>query len=138
MGYLNNEAETKQAFDSEGFFHTGDAGYLLEDGFLVITGRIKEIIITSGGHNVPPVPIELRIQDMCPIVAHCVIVGDDMKYLSALLTLKVKHNQMSGLPTDELSPDNVLFLVTKLGSQAKTVEQARQDEKIKKYIDKCM
>ena len=58
---------------------------------------------------------------MCPLVAHSVIVGENRQYLSVLLTLKVKHNMMTGLPTEELSPDNVLFLVTKVRSEAKTV-----------------
>lgn len=49
MGYLKNEEETKNALDSEGFLHSGDLGYLDEDGFLHVTGRIKELIITAGG-----------------------------------------------------------------------------------------
>lgn len=58
MGYLFREKETWEIFDSEGYFHTGDKGKLLEDNNLVITGRIKEILITSGGENVEPTAIE--------------------------------------------------------------------------------
>ena len=58
MGYLKNEAATRKAIDPRGFFHTGDVGSISERGFLKITGRIKELIITSGGENVAPVPIE--------------------------------------------------------------------------------
>lgn len=58
MGYLNNEKATLEVFDSEGFFHSGDMGYIDQNGILDITGRIKEIIITAGGENVPPEPIE--------------------------------------------------------------------------------
>ena len=61
MGYLGNEKSTWQCFDSEGFFHTGDSGQLKESGELVLSGRIKELIITSGGQNIPPLPIELAI-----------------------------------------------------------------------------
>jgi long-chain-fatty-acid--CoA ligase ACSBG len=92
MGYLDNEKSTWSCFDSEGFFHTGDSGYLQKTGDVILTGRIKELIITSGGENISPVPIELAMQDVCPLIAHCFIVGDDQKYLSALLTLKVRHN----------------------------------------------
>lgn len=58
MGYLDAEENTMNVFDSEGFFHTGDMGFLDENGYLEITGRIKEIIITAGGENVSPLPIE--------------------------------------------------------------------------------
>jgi long-chain-fatty-acid--CoA ligase ACSBG len=58
MGYLKNEAETMKCIDQEGFVCSGDKGKIEEDGFLRITGRIKELIITAGGENVAPVPIE--------------------------------------------------------------------------------
>ena len=57
MGYLKNEEETRKARDSQGFLHSGDLGYMDGDGFLHITGRIKELIITAGGENVAPVLI---------------------------------------------------------------------------------
>ena len=58
MGYLKNEEATRIAIDSQGFVHSGDRGKLDADGYLHITGRIKEIIITAGGENVAPVRIE--------------------------------------------------------------------------------
>lgn len=59
MGYLDNEPATFDAFDEQGFYHTGDQGYIIQEtGDLVLTGRIKELIITSGGENVAPLPIE--------------------------------------------------------------------------------
>jgi len=63
MGYLKNEKATWEVFDSEGYFHTGDMGFIDKDGFLNITGRLKEIIITSGGVNVSPIPIEFTIKE---------------------------------------------------------------------------
>lgn len=90
MGYLNNEKATMECFDGEGFYHTGDSGYLVpENGNLALSGRIKELIITSGGENVAPIPIEMAIKDCCPILSNCVVVGDSERYLSALLTLRV-------------------------------------------------
>lgn len=65
MGYLKNKEETMKVFDEEGYLHSGDLGMLDEDGFLVITGRIKELIITGGGENVAPVLIETLFKDSC-------------------------------------------------------------------------
>jgi long-chain-fatty-acid--CoA ligase ACSBG len=122
MGYLNNDKVTWDSFDSEGFFHTGDSGYLEEaDGNLVLSGRIKELIITSGGENVAPDPIEMTIKDLCPIVSNCIVVGDRQRYLTALLTLRVATSRKTGLPTNNLAPDVVLYLVSKLNSTSKTV-----------------
>lgn len=93
MGYLNNEEATLNCFDSEGFYHTGDQGYIDKDtGDLAISGRLKELIITSGGENVAPLPIEQTIKDCCPLISHVVVVGDGERYLSALLTLRVVAN----------------------------------------------
>lgn len=58
MGYLGAEERTREVFDADGWHHSGDVGTVDEDGFYVITGRIKEILITAGGENVPPVIIE--------------------------------------------------------------------------------
>ena len=121
MGYLNNDKVTWDSFDSEGFFHTGDSGYLEEaEGNLVLSGRIKELIITSGGENVAPDPIEMTIKDLCPIVSNCIVVGDRQRYLTALLTLRVATSRKTGLPTKNLAPDVVLYLVSKLNSTSKT------------------
>lgn len=58
VGYIKNEKATRETIDHEGYVHSGDLGYLDEEGFLVITGRLKELIITAGGENVAPLPIE--------------------------------------------------------------------------------
>ena len=68
-----------------GWLPTGDMGRVDEDGFLYITGRIKDLIITAGGENVPPTLIEACIQRELPALSHCVVVGDRRKYLVALL-----------------------------------------------------
>ncbi|KAG5280469.1 hypothetical protein AALO_G00060360 [Alosa alosa] len=103
MGYLNMPEKTEEALDNEGWLHSGDLGKHDKEGFLFITGRIKEIIITAGGENIPPVPIEDFVKEEIPIISNAMLVGDKKKFLSMLLTLKCVMND-AGEPTDELSP----------------------------------
>jgi long-chain acyl-CoA synthetase len=84
-GYWNNEAATAEAL-ADGWFHTGDVGTLDEDGYLRITGRKKEIIVTAGGKNVAPAVIEDRIRAHA-LVAECMVVGDGRPFVGALVTL---------------------------------------------------
>ncbi|XP_053156809.1 long-chain-fatty-acid--CoA ligase ACSBG2 isoform X2 [Hemicordylus capensis] len=120
MGYLNMEDKTKEAIDDEGWLHSGDLGKHDADGFLYITGRIKELIITAGGENIPPVPIEDAIKEAVPILSNVMLVGDKAKYLSMLMTLKCKVDFETGIPDDELTPEVVAFC-RKLGSPATKV-----------------
>ncbi|MFI6941073.1 AMP-dependent synthetase/ligase [Streptomyces sp. NPDC050418] len=84
-GYWNNEGATAEALE-DGWFHTGDIGTLDEDGYLAITGRKKEIIVTAGGKNVAPAVIEDRIRAHA-LVAECMVVGDGRPFVGALVTL---------------------------------------------------
>ena len=90
MGYLHNPAATQSTIDSAGWLHSGDLGIIDKDGFLSITGRIKDIIITAGGENVAPTVVERLILDACPALSNAMIVGDRRRFLSALFTLKVR------------------------------------------------
>lgn len=85
-GYWNNEAATSEAMSSDGWFHSGDVGRLDGEGFLYITGRKKELIVTSAGKNVAPAVLEDRLRAN-PIISQCVVVGDGKPYISALVTL---------------------------------------------------
>ena len=114
LGYLKNEKATWEAFDGEGYFHSGDNGYLNSENFLELTGRTKEILITSGGENIPPQPIETMFKDICPIISQAVLIGDEMKYLSVLLTQKCLYNQRTGQLTHELLPEVQNFISRKL------------------------
>jgi len=84
-GYWNNEAATKEAI-VDGWFHTGDLGSLDEQGFLSITGRKKELLVTAGGKNVAPAVLEDRI-NAHPLVAQSMVVGDQQPFIAALVTL---------------------------------------------------
>jgi long-chain acyl-CoA synthetase len=84
-GYWRNESATREAF-SDDWFHTGDIGELDEDGFLTITGRKKEILVTAGGKNVAPAVLEDRIRAHW-LVSQCMVVGDAQPYIAALVTI---------------------------------------------------
>mmetsp|Transcript_15461 Transcript_15461/g.31305 ORF Transcript_15461/g.31305 Transcript_15461/m.31305 type:complete len:484 (-) Transcript_15461:12-1463(-) len=82
LGYLNDPVTSEETIDCQGFLHTGDLGYFDQDGHLWVTGRIKDIIITAGGENVAPVPIEEKILERCPALARVIVVGDSRRFLS--------------------------------------------------------
>nr|XP_033792951.1 long-chain-fatty-acid--CoA ligase ACSBG2-like isoform X2 [Geotrypetes seraphini] len=90
MGYLNMKDKTEEVINKEGWLHSGDLGKHDEHGFLYITGRIKELVITAGGENIPPVPIEDGVKEEVPIISNAMLIGDQRKFLSVLLTLKVQ------------------------------------------------
>ncbi|MET8677382.1 long-chain fatty acid--CoA ligase [Streptomyces sp. NPDC004647] len=103
-GYLNDRKATEMVL-RDGWLATGDLGALDEDGYLTITGRKKEILVTSGGKSVSPIPLEERVRAH-PLVAQCIVVGNDRPYIAALVTLdpeSVDHwLQMRGKP--KMSP----------------------------------
>lgn len=105
MGYLNLPDKTESTIDKDGWLHTGDVGKVDEDGFLIITGRIKELIITAGGENVAPVPIEHIVKAELSVLSNAFLVGDKRKFLSMLVTLKTKMNTDTGEPLDELEEE---------------------------------
>lgn len=86
LGYYKDPAATREALDEAAWLHSGDIGALDDEGFLTITDRKKDIIITSGGENIAPQAVEMRLREV-PGVAHAVLVGDGRKYVSALLLL---------------------------------------------------
>ena len=111
-GYWNNEAATAEALDDEGWLHSGDIGDLDEEGFLRVTGRKKELIVTAGGKNVAPAVLEDRLRAH-PLVSQCMVVGDARPYIACLLTLdpealefwKQRHGKPADAGPDDLADD---------------------------------
>jgi long-chain acyl-CoA synthetase len=85
-GYWRNQEATREVFDQDGWFHSGDLGQLDEDGYLTITGRKKDILITSSGKNVAPMVLEDRLRAHW-LVSQCVVVGDQRPFIGALVTI---------------------------------------------------
>ncbi len=85
-GYWRNEQATAEAIDAEGWFHTGDIGEIDADGFIRITGRKKEILVTAAGKNVAPAVLEDRLRAH-RLVSQCIVVGDQRPFIAALVTL---------------------------------------------------
>jgi long-chain acyl-CoA synthetase len=86
VGYWGNEAATEEALGREGWFHTGDVGEVDEEGFVRITGRKKEILVTAGGKNVAPAVLEDRLRAHA-LVDQCLVVGDGQPFIGALVTI---------------------------------------------------
>jgi long-chain acyl-CoA synthetase len=84
QGYWNNEAATKEMIDEDGWLHTGDIGVLDDEGFLAITGRKKDLIITAAGKNVAPAVLEDRLRAHW-LISECLVVGDAKPYIAALV-----------------------------------------------------
>ncbi|KAJ8735584.1 hypothetical protein PYW07_007204 [Mythimna separata] len=122
MGYLNDEAKTKEAVDDEGWLHSGDIGRVDSNGLLYITGRIKELLITAGGENVAPVLIEQTVQSELLHIGYAVLIGDRRKFLSILITLKAKVNSDTNEALDDLDNETRKW-VASLGSSATKISQ---------------
>jgi long-chain acyl-CoA synthetase len=86
-GYYHDPAATAEVLDDEGWVHTGDVGHLDEDGFLVITDRKKDIIVTAGGKNVSPQNLENELKAQ-PLISQALVVGDRRPYIAALITVE--------------------------------------------------
>ena len=102
-GYWQNEAATKEVFAEDGWFRTGDIGQLDDQGFLTITGRKKELIVTAGGKNVSPAVLEDRLRSHA-LISQTMVVGDGKPYIAALITLDAEvlqsWKERHGKPAD--------------------------------------
>ena len=125
-GYHNLPEKTAEAFTADGWLRTGDLAEINDAGRIIITGRIKDIIITAGGKNVSPIPLEEEIVK-CPIVEHCVVVGDQRPFIGALVTLDPESLAI-WLPAHGLSTETP---VDRLATNAAVREEIQQ------YVDKA-
>ena len=125
-GYHNLPEKTAEAFTADGWLRTGDIASIDDEGRITITGRIKDIIITAGGKNVSPIPLEEEIAK-CPIVEHCVVVGDQRPFIGALVTLDPESLAL-WLPAHGLSTETP---VDRLATNAAVREEIQQ------YVDKA-
>ena len=119
-GYYKNEEATREALDAEGWIHSGDVGEIDADGFLRVTDRKKELLITSGGKNIAPQHLEGKLKQIAA-VSQAVAIGDRRPYVVALLTL---------------DPLRVAAEAEKAGSPARTPEDAARCPVFKAYVEK--
>ena len=118
-GYFKNDAATREALDAEGFLHSGDVGEVDADGFLRVTDRKKELLITAGGKNIAPQYLEGKLKQI-PAVSQAVAIGDRRPYVVALLTLDAAR-----------VPD----VAARAGSPARTAEAAAACPVFKAWVD---
>jgi len=140
MGYMANmkygkahieemKKKNSETIDEDGWLHSGDKGTQGENGMFRITGRYKELIITAGGENIAPVPIEDDIKKNCPAISNIMMVGDKMKYNTVLITLKCVG------ATGELQGTNILDGEAKeVNPKVTTTEEAAKCPIWNKYI----
>ncbi|MFF5204750.1 AMP-dependent synthetase/ligase [Streptosporangium sp. NPDC000396] len=137
-GYWNDDKATADVIDADGWFHSGDVGELDKDGYLRITGRKKELLVTAAGKNVAPAPMEDRIRAH-PLVSQAMVVGDDKPFVAALITLDPEAleswkaaNGKAGATLAELSADPAV-----IAEVQKAVDDANRSvskaEQIKKF-----
>jgi long-chain acyl-CoA synthetase len=139
-GYWHNEAATKETLDADGWLHTGDLGSLDDEGFLRVTGRKKELIVTAGGKNVAPAVLEDRLRAH-PLISQVMVVGDNRPFIACLITLdpdaldfwKQQHGKPSdatpaGMATD---PDLLAEIQAAVDDANNAVSRA---ESIRKFV----
>jgi long-chain-fatty-acid--CoA ligase ACSBG len=146
MGYLKGPEASAETIDEEGWLHSGDVVTSDADenphivgisGFFSITGRIKELIITAGGENVPPVLIEEAFKKELPYISNCMVIGDQRKFLSIVIALKVEIDVTTGVASNKLTGSS-LDHSESIGSSARTAPEAGACPKWKAILDAGM
>jgi long-chain acyl-CoA synthetase len=137
--YWQNDAATTQTLDADGWLHTGDLGSLDDEGFLRVTGRKKELIVTAGGKNVAPAVLEDRLRAH-PLISQCMVVGDNRPFIACLITLdqealdhwKQQHRKPADATAADLAndPDLLADIQAAVDDANKAVSRA---ESIRKF-----
>jgi long-chain acyl-CoA synthetase len=125
QGYWNNEVATKEMIDEAGWLHTGDTGAIDDEGFLTITGRKKDLIITAAGKNVAPAPLEDRLRAHW-LVSQCLVVGDGKPYIAALVA--ADPEAVAQWKTDNGRPDTATMAELRDDAALRAEIQAAIDE----------
>ncbi|MDQ4052611.1 MAG: AMP-dependent synthetase/ligase [Actinomycetota bacterium] len=137
-GYWHNDEATAEVLEPDGWFHTGDVGEVDDEGFVRITGRKKEILVTAGGKNVAPAVLEDRLRAH-PLVSQCMVVGDRRPFIAALVTIdpesfpawaKAHGKSGSSIPDLVDDPDLRAEIEAAVGEANKAVSKA---ESIRKF-----
>ncbi|XP_065885420.1 uncharacterized protein [Dysidea avara] len=132
MGYLGMEEKTRETINNEGWLHSGDIGWLDNDNFLHIICRIDDLITMAGGQRVVPIEIEEHIKSEVEFLSNVVLIGDNRKQLTCLLTLKCVVDPVTGEATDDLQPQVIKIFKEELGTDCTTVSQVvnTKDQKV--------
>jgi long-chain acyl-CoA synthetase len=130
QGYYKRPEETATVIDHDGWFATGDIGELDPDGFLKITDRKKDLIITAGGKNIAPAYVEGKLKTI-PLVSQVIVHGDRRKFLSALVTLNPDEVKKLGLSYEDavLSPKVRELLEKEIADRNRELESYQQVKK---------
>jgi long-chain acyl-CoA synthetase len=137
-GYWNDESATREVLERDGWFHTGDVGEVDDEGFVRITGRKKEIIVTAGGKNVSPAVLEDRVRAHA-LVSQCLVVGDGQPFVAALVTLDADSvtpwAEERGKPTDPARLTDDEELLAAIQAAVDDANQAvSKAESIRKFV----
>lgn len=135
MGYLKNEEATRSTIDELRRLHSGDKGEFDQNGNIMITGRIKELLKTAGGEYVAPVIIENIIKENMPFVSNAMVIGDQRKFVSCLLTIKTT-TLASDAPNRVLDPETAKFFAANGIPGAKTVDDVVDHPSFKQLVQK--
>ena len=137
-GYRNNDEATREAFTEDGWFRTGDLGKIDDEGYLSIIGRTKEVLVTAGGKNVSPAPLEDALRSH-PLISQCIVIGDQRPFVAAIISLDaemlpswLKNNGQPEMSLQEAAKNDAV-----LAELQKAVDRANENvsraESIRKF-----
>lgn len=137
MGYMGMQEKTESTLTDDGYLASGDQGAFDEDGFLSITGRIKELIIGAGGENIAPVLIEKCMRKHMSFLNTCIVFGDNKPYLGMFVTLETEVDLSTGLPTAQLTAAAKAWCAS-VGASCETYEDAKASPEVNAAIEAGM